>query len=306
MNESSGSRTALGASLMRAVHTRVDRPRLIDDPWGDRLVSAAEKSEICRRILSRAPADRRERLEHLGSEEAILAAAMRAHGAYGGVILRSRYAEDALAEAAARGARQYVLIGAGLDSFIVRQPDFARRLEIFEIDHPATQEMKRARLADADATVPDNVRFVAADLGREPLAEVLARSGFSRTLPAFFSWLGVTVYLTREANRATLGGVASASAPGSELVFTYIDQRVFAETQSDAFERMRSEPGEIGEPWISGFDPATLPAELASLGLELLEDLARVALSERYRAELSDRVTPGTHGHVVRARVAAR
>ena len=304
MNEGSGSRTALGASLMRAVHTRVDRPRLIDDPWGDRLLSAAEKAEICRRILSRAPAESRARLERLGSEEAIVAAAMRAHAAYGGVILRSRYAEDALAAAVARGARQYVLIGAGLDSFIVRQPDFARALQIFEIDHPATQAMKRARLAEAGATVPENVRVVAADLGREPLADALARSGFSRTLPAFFSWLGVTVYLTREANRATLGGVATASAPGSELVFTYIDGRVFTEPQPAAFDRMRFDPAEFGEPWISGFDPATLADELAELGLDLVEDLAGTTLRERYLAELSDRVTPGTHGHIARARVA--
>src|SRR6516165_2822626 len=131
---------------MRAVHTRLDRPLLLDDPWGDRLVSAAEKTALFERVLEGANPQTKKRLGSLPSPQAVLDAVLRSHPSYGGVILRSRYAEDALERAVAGSARQYLLIGAGFDSFIVRQPPFAREIEIVEIDHPASQAMKRRRL----------------------------------------------------------------------------------------------------------------------------------------------------------------
>jgi len=296
------SRTALSASLMRAAHTRCDSPRLIDDAWGDRLVAAEEKAGLYRRVLAVATPEARTRLLALGSEQAVLDATLRAHPTYGGVIIRSRYAEDALAAAVTRGVAQYVLIGAGFDSFSVRQPPWAHGLTIFEVDRPASQAMKRQRLADCAAQVPPNVHFVAADLSAEPLPAALARSGFSPRRPAFFSWLGVTIYLTREANLATLRGVAMAGAPGSELVFTYIDQRIL-ESSAPPMQEMRSARAADGEAWISGFDPTSLAAELRSVGLELLEDLSGASLRERYCAERRDGLSPGIAGHVARARV---
>ena len=245
VTEGGPSRTALTAALMRAVHTRLDRPRLIDDPWADRLVSAAEKAALYRRILDGADPETRSRLERLGSQQAVIDAALRAHDTYGGVILRSRCAEDALERAVARGARQYVLVGAGFDSFIVRQPAFARDVDIYEIDHPASQAMKRQRLDECAVAVPPNVHFVPADLSRESLSSVLARCGFSGALPTFFSWLGVTIYLPREANLSTLHGVATSSSPGSEVVFTYTDQRVLDGGRSAKLEKMRR-PGGAG------------------------------------------------------------
>jgi methyltransferase (TIGR00027 family) len=290
---------------MRAVHTRLDRPRLIDDAWGDRLVSAEEKTALCRRALDNAEPEARARLERLGSEQAVLDAVLRAHPTYGGVIIRSRCAEDALEHAVARGVRQYVLIGAGLDSFVVRQPAFARGIDILEIDHPASQAVKRRRLEESGAVIAANVHFVAADLGEESLASVLARSDFARAVPAFFSWLGVTIYLSREANLATLRGIAASSAPGSELVFTYIDQRVLDAGRSPTLDRMRASVASVGEPWRSGFDPTTLAAELRDLGLALVEDLGPAELRERYCRGRTDGLTPGRVGHVARVRTSA-
>jgi methyltransferase (TIGR00027 family) len=299
------SQTALATALMRAVHTRFDRPQLIDDPWADRLVSDDERAVLCQRILADADPDARARLLALGSDQAVIAAALRRHPTYGGVILRSRYAEDALATAVAQGVRQYVLVGAGFDSFCVRQPRYAHALTIFEIDQPASQALKRRRLAEAGLAVPDNVRFVAADLSREPLATVLADAGFARAVPAFFSWLGVTIYLPREANLATLRAIATASAPGSELVFTYIDQRIL-DGASPTMERMRARRAQLGEPWVSGFDPTTLATTLANLGLALSEDLVGRELTARYCTGRDDGLSAGLAGHVARARVAAR
>lgn len=303
MNDGGASRTAVTAALMRATHTRLDRPRLIDDPWGDRLVSSVEKTALWQRAMDGADPEARQRLEQLPSQQAVVDAVLRAHPTYGGVIVRSRYAEDALERAVASGARQYVLIGAGFDSFCVRQPTFARDLAVFEIDHPASQAMKRERLATCGATIPTNVHFVAADLSRESLGAALARSGFSRTVPAVFSWLGVTIYLSREANLATLRAIATASARGSEIVFNYIDQRAF-EIQSARLQKMRDSVAALGEPWVSGFDPLALASELHRLGLELVEDLGAAELRQRYCSERTDGLGPGMFGHIARARVA--
>lgn len=268
-------------------------------------MSAAEKAALYQRVLDDAAPETRRQLETLGSQQAAIDAVLRARGTYGGVIIRSRCAEDALAAAVARGARQYVLIGAGFDSFIVRQPAFARDIDIFEIDHPASQAMKRQRLDECGVKIAPNVHFVAADLSQESLASVLARCDFSRAVPAFFSWLGVTIYLSRDANLSTLRGIATSAAPGSEIVFTYIDQRVLDGRRSGALEKMRADVAALGEPWVSGFNPATLADELRALGLELVEDLGGLELSERYCAGRTDGLAPGMTGHVARAQVAA-
>ena len=244
-------------------------------------------------------------LGSLGSQQAVIDAVLRSHGTYGGVILRSRYAEDALEGAVAGGARQYVLIGAGFDSFIVRQPPFARDISIFEIDHPASQAMKRQRLDECAVRIPPNVHFVPADLTQESLASVLARCDFSRTRPAFFSWLGVTIYFSRDANLATLRGVATSASAGSELVFTYIDQQALEGRRSAMVEKMRVIRATLGEPWLSGFNPATLANELKALGSLLVEDLGGLELRERYCAGQTHGLSPGASGHVARVRIIA-
>jgi methyltransferase (TIGR00027 family) len=301
MTDGGASRTAVVAALMRAVHTRTARPPLLDDAWADRLVGAEEQEAVAQRIRDGAEPAIRARLACLPATT-VLDLALPRQPTYGGVVLRSRVAEDALAAAVARGARQYVLVGAGLDSFCVRQPPFARELTIFEVDHPATQASKRARLAVCGATVPPNVRFVAADLAQEPLAEVLAGAGFSPSVPAFFSWLGVTIYLTRAANLATLRAVATAAAPGSEIVFTYTDQRAL-DARPPALEAQRARLAALGEPWVSGFDPTTLADDLANVGLTLVEDLGPRELAVRYCADRTDGLAPGRIGHVARAQV---
>ncbi|MBY0277186.1 class I SAM-dependent methyltransferase [Candidatus Binatia bacterium] len=295
------SRTALAAALMRAIHSRLDRPRVIDDPWGDRLVTDDEKAELARRIRDEASPEARARLAALGSDG--VDAVLRRNASYGGVVLRTRWAEDALADAVARGVRQYVLVGAGLDSFCVRQPPYARALDVYEVDHPASQALKRERLAAAEAPLPANVRFVAADLATDDLGTALAGAGFRSDVPAFFSWLGVTVYLTRAANTATLRAIARCAAAGSELAFTYLDQRAL-DAGAPQLEERRAQRAAQGEPWLSGFDPTTLASDLRALGLTLVEDLDGRALTARYCAARSDGLAASLSGHVARASVA--
>jgi methyltransferase (TIGR00027 family) len=279
----------MGTALMRAVHTRLDRPALIDDPWGDRLILTDERDAM---------------VEVVGASD--LDAALRAHPSYGTVILRTRYAEDALGDAVARGIRQYVIVGAGMDSFALRRPPFAQDLDIFEVDHPATQEFKVRRLADRGIALPPNLQLVAADLSETGLDVALATSSFRPDRPAFFSWLGVTPYLDREANLATLRAISSCALGASELVFSYFDQRVFDRTpEPGPIQEASAALASAGEPWVSGFHPAHLAGDLHDAGLELVEDLGPEELQARYCANRADGLTPSPSTHVARARVVA-
>jgi methyltransferase (TIGR00027 family) len=302
MDEIRASTTALGSCLMRAVHTRLDHPTLIEDSWGDRLVLESERQTVAKLILHGLDPATRAQIEALDSI-AVLDAALRAHLGYGWAIVRTRYAEDALEAAVARGIRQYVILGAGFDSFALRQPAFAREVAIFEIDHPTTQNLKRQRLRDCGVSVPRNLQFVPADLGQEEPGTALARSNFRPTEPAFSSWLGVTQYLTREANIATLRGIATYSAAGSELVFTYVDERELGpDRQSVDVERVQSTVVST-EPWLSGFDPARLAHDLRTIELILVEDLSGEEARQRYCRGRRDALSPSPAFQIARAHV---
>src|SRR5262249_14065929 len=169
---------------------------------------------------------------------------------YASVVLRSRYAEDELERAVRHGVEQYVSVGAGFDSFSLRRPPYAADLHVFEVDHPATQETKRRQLAARGIADPVFAHFVAADLAAASLARALRRSPFRFGAPTFFAWLGVTIYLSREANSMALRAFAECGAPGSRLVFTYTDERAFdPQSGSEGFRRMRANAERLGEPF---------------------------------------------------------
>jgi methyltransferase (TIGR00027 family) len=286
MEKLAASRTALMTSLMRAAHTRRDPHPLINDPWGDRLVPESVKRAV-------APSDDS------------LDAALMGSPSYANVIMRTRYAEDALKTAVLNGVGQYVLIGAGFDSFSLRLPEFSANLQIFELDFPATQELKIERIRACEVALPDNVHFIAADLSQESVAAALARSSFETNRLTFFSWLGVTMYLTREANLATFGSIASCSPAASEVVFTYLDERVF-QAQSESFRDLQQRVAAVGEPFLSGFNPARLPANLSSCGLGLIEDLNGSEAAAKYARGGEQVPGQSVFSHMARARVNQR
>ncbi len=289
MQTGTPSRTAMATALMRAIHSRADPLPLIDDPWGDRLLAPV------REII-----DARSREAGFSDADAYL----RNGAAYANVIIRARFAEDALARARSRGVGQYVIIGAGFDSYALRQPPGEPPV-IYEVDHPATQIYKRRRLSAAGVEPPQNLRFVAADLGQQRLGDALARAGYDANSPAFFAWLGVTMYLTREANLATFSEIARIGARDSELVFTYTDAQLFhPDERSPKFQRLRERVGSIGEPIITGFDPARMADELAACGLALIEDVGADELIARYDALGRNGLGAERYSRVARARVA--
>jgi methyltransferase (TIGR00027 family) len=220
------------------------------------------------------------------------------------VIGRARYNEDKLSDAIRRGISQYVIVGAGLDTFALRRPDLRDRLRVFELDHPVTQMLKRDRMVQAALTVPPNLHFCPTDFERDSVASALARSPHDPGTPTFFSWPGVTMYLTREAVSATLKSIRTVAAADSEIVMDYFDSAVFLpENQSPAVRTLFTRAQNFGEPFIFGFDPRTLAEELAALGFELLEDLDHEGQEARYFAGRADERRPVEFAHFAHARL---
>ena len=169
------------------------------------------------------------------------------------VCVRARVAEDLVQRALADGVRQYVILGAGLDSFAYRRVDLLDRLRVFEVDHPASQEWKRRRLRSQSIPLPDNLVFSPVDFEIQPLLDGLAKAGFDAEAPAVFSWIGVTMYLTIDAIHATLRAVASC-APGSQIAMTYNQPTAGMDALSRAVTvALGNAIGELGEPFISLF-----------------------------------------------------
>ncbi|MBT8225565.1 MAG: class I SAM-dependent methyltransferase [Dactylosporangium sp.] len=217
-------------------------------------------------------------------------------------LSRSRFAEDSLRAAIAGGLGQYVLLGAGLETFAFRETELLRFLRVFELDHPATQAFKRRRLVELGWADPEHLHYVPIDFATRSVAEALRQSSFDPSVSAFTSWLGVTYYLPRETVLGTLRSLAGASAAGSAVVFDYYDLDAF-DPQRVA-PRMRSTQAitqRAGEPAVTGFDPSSLAGELAALGWDLDLELSPADLQTRYFAGRTDGYTASEHVHVARA-----
>jgi methyltransferase (TIGR00027 family) len=259
----------------------LDTPLVFEDPLAFRILGAAEEKSL-RSDLSRynIPLLKGLRIS---------------------VVLRSRLAEDEWARSRTRGLRQFVILGAGLDSFAYRNPDQDSR--IFEVDLPATQQWKRDCLRAAGIEEPPSLTFVPINFERSTLAEALGQVGFSHDEPAFFSWLGVTMYLEEEAIVSTLCFIASL-APGSGLVFDYaVLPSLQSPTERRAMEYLAARVAEHGEPWKTYFDPASLAAMLRSLGFSKVEDLGPEQLNERYLSGRKDGLRKSGVSRLVCARV---
>ena len=214
---------------------------------------------------------------------------------------RSRIAEDALSGAVARGVRQIVILGAGLDTFALRNPYAARQILIYEVDHPATQAWKRQRLAEAQIALPPWFIFVSIDFEREDLGEKLAAAGFQQSSPAFFSWLGVVPYLTPDAIGHTLSYIASIQH--SEVVFDYLEPPEGFSEELRQLEKDRTEQlKRISERSVSRFDPAGMAAILGSRGFSRIEDINFQEIRSRFGHTVQG-LAPGHAGlHVVHAK----
>jgi methyltransferase (TIGR00027 family) len=277
MRDGQPSRTALGAATYRAVHQTHEDGAVFSDPFAVQILD-----EETRASLGQVAADPAQRPMRLF------------------IVARSRFSEEALAACVARGVRQVVVLGAGLDTFSLRNPFAAQGVRAFEVDYPATQAWKRERLAEAGLALPASLTFAPVDFERQSLAEGLSRAGFKQDHPAFFQWLGVAPYLTRAAISSTLDFIARIA--GSVVVFDYTEP--FENHPPERRARLMATAEQAaarGEPWLSFFDPGELAAMLREKGFADIEDLGFAELVSRFSPALGAGLQPGPGGHVIRA-----
>jgi methyltransferase (TIGR00027 family) len=206
----------------------------------------------------------------------------------GFAVVRHRYTEDELEKALERGITQYVILGAGLDSFAYRRQDLENKLKVYEVDHPATQTWKKNRLQELNISLPENLTFVPVDFEKRNLTEELFTAGYQSDRPAFFSWLGVTQYLTESAVFQTLREVAAIS-PRNEIVFEY----VLPESLLNGGDRQMVANGKRNphEPWLSMFDPTELVKKLKEMGYTDLRDFGQKEANELYFSGRADELS---------------
>jgi len=277
MKSDEPSRMALMVAGQRAAHQLLDHGSILDDPYAVRILGEYKESVL--QALNGHP---------MASIGRLLTAA------------RSRIAEDALSNAVERGVRQVVILGAGLDTFALRNPH-ADRISIFEVDHPATQAWKRQRLAEAELAPPPWLTFVPVDFERDDLQQKLSSAGFQRTSTAFFTWLGVVPYLTRAAIDDTLGYIASI--PNSEVVFDYSEPpETFSEDVKACAAARTAHLEKINEQWISRFDPADVATILLSHGFNDMEDISFQQIVSRFGRDVQGLATGQAGVHVVHAK----
>jgi methyltransferase (TIGR00027 family) len=274
MRDGQPSQTARGAAAFRAVHQAHEAAAIFRDPFAEKILDDETRAAL--HGIAADPSLRGIRLF---------------------IVSRSRFSEEALAASVACGARQVVVLGAGLDTFSLRNP--YPDVRVFEVDFPATQAWKRERLRDAALAAPDTLTFAPVDFERESLADGLARAGFRRDQPAFFQWLGVSMYLNRETVFSTLDLIAGV--PDSAVAFDYTESFENQSPERRArLTAMAEGAAARGEPWLSFFDPSEIAAILRGKGFGDIEDLGFADLIKRYSPELGQGLQSGG-GHIIRA-----
>ncbi len=276
MGKTKHSLTAELTAAIRAWHFLYgERPLILEDPIAIDLLNP----ELRKRCLE---GDRQNGFGHGGSAAIVLG--------------RARYTEDKLIEAVQSGTNQYVVLGAGGDSFALRRPDLMEKIRVYEIDQPGTQEWKRECLEGRGHALPVSLEFIPADLEHETVLAVLARSSFRKNQRVFFSWLGTLMYLTPDAIFGTLRSFAKALAPGSEIAFDYRVQTEFIDPDEVEFVLKGDEAtAAMGEPKNSFFNPHTFPDEIRATGFEMIENLSPQQLAQRYLKNRKDMEKPTTH-----------
>jgi methyltransferase (TIGR00027 family) len=259
--------TAVRVALWRAMHVQVDPPpHVLEDEIGLRLA---------------APDDgwrRRPDMDPHGTS-----------GFRAAIVARARFIEDLVVEQAGRGLRQYVILGAGLDTFAQRRPEIASQLRVFEVDQPGNQTWKRQRLTELGFGIPEWLRLVPVDFeAGSSWQEQLATAGFDAGQPAVVASTGVSMYLTKDAIMAMLRQVA-ALAPGSTLAMTFLLPLELADPEvRPGFEAAERGAQAAGTPFISFFAPMELLALARDAGFRDAQHVSATMLNQRYFAGRTD------------------
>ena len=270
------------AADQRAAHQFLDNPKIFEDPLALRIIGAEAESKL--------------RL-NLAQSQNMLARHVRAL-----MVVRNRYAEDELARSIQRGVRQYVILGAGLDTFAYR--NCFPLLRVFEVDHPVTQAWKRSCLEKAAIPIPASLTFVSVDFERQMMSDALRQSGFKSDELTFISWLGVIRYLSREAVISVLTSIFSSMRAGSEIVFD-------CGPPPSLLQRLRELPHQTIANWTfknngfrpNYFDPASLKCDLKRIGFADVQLFGSTEINVRYCNDRTDGLRVPANFCLAKARV---
>jgi methyltransferase (TIGR00027 family) len=270
MQERGPSRTAIVTAALRAAHYLLDaEPKILDDKFARAFAGFASDDELLKAVNSTS-------LPDLVRMRTLFA-------------LRNRYAEDELGRAIEHGTSQYIILGAGLDSFAYRRPDLLHSLDVYEVDHPASQAWKRARIQELGIKQPARLHYVPIDFEQETLTAGLTAGGINFNAPMFFSWLGVTQYLSPATVLGALREIAELAAPGSEIAFQFVvPPATLAGDERALVTELAAQSATIGEPWLSFFEPEELEAHLKRIGFGKVLHFGPQQAAERYLLGRSD------------------
>lgn len=276
------SQTAFATAYMRAIHVNLDAPPpVLDDRVAFRLLPRYMQRFIWQQKAMNSAFPRRPRVRDPGSK------AMRAQ-----IVVRARYAEDCLKDARVQGVRRYVILGAGLDTFALRQPPAG--IDVLEIDHPETQRWKRALLARCGITEPEALAYLPVDFERESLTDLW----IGGEQPDFISWLGTTYYLSRASVRATLEVLAERTRDGSQLVLDYWDSR--PKKLDPLLWGTRIAVALQGEPILSLLEPPQMEKLAQAAGWRVVENASAADQNARYLSCRRDRLSVPSFAHLIR------
>jgi methyltransferase (TIGR00027 family) len=299
VEEGKPSATAIICAMVRAAHLLWDEPpKIFEDTLALQLSGCGSEAVLKAQIDNLDAEIARSTNPDIALTTRRLAASA--------VITRSRYLEDEVNEAVRRGIDQYVILGAGLDSFAYRRSELSKVLHVFEVDHPSTQTWKRARLHAAGIELPSNLTLVPVDFEKEPLIDNLRVSGYHTGAPGFFSWLGVTMYLSHDAIFGTLRAIA-ALAPGTEIIFEYnVPKHLVDEETRRMVELAEAASQARGEPQGTSFETARLADQVRKIGFATVSDFGPDEVKARYFNGRTDGLRHSGLNHYMRALVGPR
>lgn len=301
MKPNESSLTSLISAFGRAYHSQYDTPKIFDDYVAQELISKKEISEISENMINGIQFFNEGIAQTLqGKSEEVLKWITQVQLSPT-PLARAAYCEKVLLNEIMLGLKQYVILGAGLDTFCFRHPELEKILEIFEIDHPSTQEFKKKRLDNANLITPGNLHFVSMDFTKKFSFQKLIDEGFENK-KTFFSLLGVSYYLTKEENSRLISSLFAKAPIGSSIVFDYADENLFEEKGiSNRVENMVKMASASGEPMKSCFTYNEIENMLEKSGLLIYEHLSPVQINDRFFSNRTDYLTAFETIHYIHA-----
>lgn len=280
MKTNQSSMTALISSFGRAYHSENDEPKIFNDTIARQVMTDEEYKQIAGYLLGGIDFFAPEKKSELSNPEEALKWIVQTQLAPT-PLARARYCEDMLADAVRMGIKQYVILGAGMDTFAYRNPKMLSQIHVFEVDHPNTQQFKKQKIDFAGLSQPANLHYVPVDFTKDNLADELQKAGFKSQNRTFFSWLGVTYYLTKEQNQTMLRTISMMAPKGSSIVFDYADNNLFQSNVLRA-KNMVAMAQASGEPIKSGYNYNELEKTLEEAGILVYEHLSTKEIEERF------------------------